>query len=79
LYRPGDPYDRRREGSKTAPARADLPAQYRDLLDWYERVYTTSASDKTPDPILALRGLGKAMWSGEDPDAYVERLRRGWS
>ena len=30
------------------------------------------------DPILSLRGLGKAIWADEDPDAYVERLRDGW-
>ena len=30
------------------------------------------------DPILSLRGLGKAIWADEDPDAYVERLREGW-
>lgn len=80
LYRPGDPYDRRREGSKTIPARADLPAPYRHLLDWYEQVYAASSrGDGSTDPILALRGLGKEVWSSEEPDAYVERLRRGWS
>lgn len=30
------------------------------------------------DPILSLRGLGKAMWASEEADAYVERLREGW-
>ena len=30
------------------------------------------------DPILSLRGLGKAVWADEDPDAYVDRLREGW-
>ena len=30
------------------------------------------------DPILALRGTGKALWADEDADAYVERLRYGW-
>ena len=30
------------------------------------------------DPILALRGVGKAIWADEDADAYVERLRSGW-
>jgi hypothetical protein len=79
LYRPGDPYDRKREGSKIVPARADLPPRYRELLDWYEQVYAASGGGKARDPILALRGLGKEMWSGEEPDAYVERLRRGWA
>ena len=30
------------------------------------------------DPILALRGMGKEIWTNEDADAYVARLRRGW-
>ena len=29
------------------------------------------------DPILSLRGLGKAMRAGEEADACVERLREG--
>ena len=31
-----------------------------------------------PDPILSLRGMGKAIWAREDADAYVNRLREGW-
>jgi len=27
------------------------------------------------DPILRLRGLGKEVWAGVDPDRYVEQLR----
>ena len=30
------------------------------------------------DPILELRGLGKAIWKDEHPDEYVRRLREGW-
>jgi predicted CopG family antitoxin len=30
------------------------------------------------DPILALRGLGKEIWKGVDPDEYVAQLREGW-
>ena len=30
------------------------------------------------DPILSLRGMGKAVWAHEDADAYVGRLREGW-
>ena len=32
---------------------------------------------RSPDPILHLRGLGKVVWRGVDPDTYVEELRRG--
>lgn len=30
------------------------------------------------DPILALRGTGTLVWSGEDADSYVCRLRESW-
>ena len=31
------------------------------------------------DPILSLRGLGRAIRAAEDADACVRRLREGWS
>ena len=31
------------------------------------------------DPILALRGVGRELWTNEGADAYVSRLREGWS
>lgn len=31
------------------------------------------------DPILALRGVGRELWTDEGVDAYVSRLREGWS
>ena len=31
------------------------------------------------DPILALRGVGRALCTDEEADAYVSRLREGWS
>ena len=30
------------------------------------------------DPILNLRGMGRALWAEEDADAYVSRVRHGW-
>ncbi|HET8577088.1 MAG TPA: hypothetical protein VFO18_08325 [Methylomirabilota bacterium] len=80
LFRPGDPYDRAREGAKTIPDREDLPREYHHLLDWYFAEYAPRRpEDKMTDPILALRGTGKELWSGEDPDRYVRRLREGWA
>lgn len=79
LFRPGDTYHPDRAGSKTAPTREDLPAEYHYLLDWYSSEYVRSAvAEGRPDPILKLRGLGKDIWSGEDPDRYVRQLREGW-
>lgn len=39
LFREGDSYHPDREGTKTRPSLADIPAQYRHLLDWYEEEY----------------------------------------
>jgi len=79
LYRPGDPFHPTREGGKTVPKKDDLPANFRPLLEWYVSEYCAQGS-ATPgeDPILALYGLGKEIWAGEDADAYVRRLREGW-
>lgn len=39
-----------------------------------------SVARQTPvDPILALRGVGRELWKDEGADAYVSRLREGWS
>jgi len=32
----------------------------------------------SPDPLLALYGSGKYLWSDEHADEYVARLRGGW-
>ena len=52
---------------------------YRSLIDWYRTLYAARAGETPPDPILALRGLGRALWADEEADAYVSRLRDGWS
>ena len=80
LFRTGDPSHAARRGAKITPAKADLPPAYKPLVDWYEQVYDASKSErKAQDPILALRGVGKEVWSDEEPDAYVQRLRRDWA
>jgi len=83
LYRPGDPSDPRREGSKTLPERDDLPEKYRQLLDWYKRDYIghapgADADADAADPILSLIGLGRALWKDVDADEYVRQLREEW-
>ena len=78
LFRPGDPRHPERRG-KELPRKDQLPPAYRSLIDWYRTVYTASAGAPPPDPILALRGLGRTLWEDEDADAYVSRLRAGWS
>lgn len=83
LFRPGDPYDRQREHSKTVPSRESIPPEYHPLLDWYSTQYLErgNRTDRTPatDPILALRGTGCHLAGHEHPDDYVRRLREGWT
>lgn len=79
LFRPGDPYDPRRDGSKTTPTAQELPEKYRPLLRWYENW----SRQKTPGPgrfdaLLSLRGSGRDLWANEHADEYVHRLREGW-
>ena len=79
LFRSGDPYHPGREGAKVLPATPDIPREYRRLIDWYERDYARRRSpERAADPLLELRGTGRALWAKERPDAYVRRLREGW-
>jgi len=79
LFRPGDPYDRAREGGKTVPERSEIPSEYQDLLDWYAAEYAGGSwAAGARSSILDLRGLGRGLWSDEDPDSYVQRLREDW-
>lgn len=79
LYRPGDLAHPKRAG-KTVPRRDQIPRRYHDLLDWYETEYSKRAEavGAPPDPILALRGVGREIWQDEDSDEYVRNLREGW-
>jgi hypothetical protein len=79
LYRPGDPCDPRREGARSRPDPGDIPPKYRALIDWYETAYARRGRrGKQEDPLLGLRGSGRALWAAEPPDQYVARLRQGW-
>src|SRR5437773_3766639 len=75
LFRPGDPYDPRREGGKIVPKRTEIPAKYHPLLDWYEHDWVP-ASPK--DPLLALAARHHDLWKAVDPDDYVRQLREGF-
>ncbi len=78
LYRPGDPHHPQRHG-KMRPAREDVPPRYRELIDWYETAYATKTRGAKEDPLLALRGSGRALWAEDHADDYVKRLREGWA
>jgi hypothetical protein len=84
LFRPGDPYDRQRDGSKTIPSPQDMPRQYRFLLDWYPKWAGSSSrggsggAGPATDPLLRLRGSGREIWKHEHADEFVRNLREGW-
>ncbi len=78
LVRPSDPCHPRRAGGKDMPKRHELPSSQHRLLDWYVNEYALARSSEFEDPVLSLRGLGKALWANEDADAYVRRQREGW-
>ena len=78
LFRPGDPCHPLRASGKDVPNAGEIPPTYGALLDWYRREYVGAGGEIDADPILSLRGMGKAIWAQEDADAYVNRLREGW-
>ena len=78
LFKPGDPCHPRRASCKDVPDAREIPPSYGALLEWYRRDYVGADGGTDSDPILSLRGMGKALWAHEDADAYVCRLREGW-
>jgi len=48
LFKQGDPFHPDRINGKIHPDRADLPAQYQPLIDWYESDYSAPASHARP-------------------------------
>lgn len=57
------------------PAREEIPAQYHELLAWYEDIYCGGPVD---DSIRRMWGLGRELWIGAPADEYVDSLRSGW-
>ena len=78
LFRPGDPCHPRRSSGKEIPRDDQIPAAYRNLIDWYRNEYAGDGVSGEADPILSLRGVGREIWEDETADAYVNRLREGW-
>ena len=79
LFHENDDFHPARAKGKITPRKEDIPARYHALLDWYQDKFAGKRkSIEKRDPILELRGLGKEIWAGEDPDEYVSRLRGGW-
>lgn len=77
LFREGDACAPGRKG-KILPRRDEIPLRYHELLDWYVSAYARKAREHPVDPLVELRGSGRALWGQEHADAYVRRLREGW-
>lgn len=79
LYRPGDECHPDRIHGKVSPAPDELPEPYRDLHEWYWQTYVPTRSPASaPDPILALRGLGKEVWQSLGGTKFIDELRADW-
>jgi hypothetical protein len=79
LFRKGDPFHPDRNGGKIAPVRDEIPQEYEESLAWYQDWSVRFSRDLAKnDPLLALRGSGKHLWSDEHADDYIRRLREGW-
>jgi hypothetical protein len=79
LFRPGDPYNLKRDGSKVLPVAEEMPKGYESLLDWYASwASNPGASIQTEDPLMRMARIGKHIWQDEDPDEYIKQLREGW-
>jgi hypothetical protein len=77
LLSPADYVDPDRH-QKFYPNYEEVPAKYHELLDWAkqrcERGRDAGSSDWLQG-LHRLKGLGKEIWRGVDPDAYVRSLR----
>ncbi len=79
LLRSGDAVHPGRTG-KIWPDPEALPPRYAPLITWAKQQYGKGSPRPTRwlDGIFELRGLGRELWRGEDPDEYVRKLRENW-
>jgi len=79
LLRPTD-YVHPERHQKFYPDPNEVPVMYHDLLEWAKNRPEPAAaeSEQWLRGLYELRGLGKKVWEGVDPDEYVRGLREGW-
>ena len=67
---------------KFRPELDEIPERYHELVRWAERWQKKAGEQKPGAKWLAglheLRGLGRELWQGVDPDKYVRNMREGW-
>jgi hypothetical protein len=79
LLRSGDDEHPGRTG-KIWPDPEAVPSRYTELINWAKQRYGKPSSHQTRwlDGVLQMRGLGRELWRGENPDEYVRKLRENW-
>lgn len=79
LLRAGDDVHPGRTG-KIWPNPEEVPARYQPLIVWAQKQYGQPKPERGRwlEGIFQMRGLGKQLWAGQDPDAYVSQLRKDW-
>jgi hypothetical protein len=80
LLRSGDDVHPLRDG-KIWPNPQEIPPQFHKLIDWAQANFDSPSQappSKWLNSVLELRGTGKDLWAGDDPDQYVRSLREGW-
>ncbi len=82
LYRNEDQAHPARTG-RTMPSKEEVPEKYHELIDWW--LSQACATEQPPqrrktflEVMEELREAGRGVWSGENPDEYVKRLREVW-
>jgi hypothetical protein len=67
---------------KMRPKRRQLPQQYHELLDRYEREYCSQAGASRvsyqQDFVLRMQGIGEEIWTDKGGDQHVDDLRNNW-
>jgi plasmid stability protein len=58
--------------------RARAKRERRSITQEVIRILAQATEEPTPLSILELKGLGREIWRGVDPAAYVEQERRSW-
>jgi hypothetical protein len=79
LLHAGDDVHPERTG-KIWPNPEEVPERYRPLIVWAQKQYAQPKSQgaRWLEGIFQMRGLGKKLWAGQDPDDYVNQVRKDW-
>ncbi len=65
--------------ARAKKAAVDRGTTLRQLVEEGLRQVLCGGRRAAPSPLRRLKGLGKHVWDGVDPDRYVKEQREGWS